>query len=177
MISHSNIHNTRCAPDGLPLIVPRDMMGLWLYADTTMNPTKEESAMYEFHLQLQVRPPPIYSPTLPKPTVNWNALNKHKRKNLPDPERFAIQTVPADPNFYLDTSKYKPAEQHRSYDYSGPVPVRITVEECGCARCVPPFGQKYGLMTDMGVIPMPDSSVHGYRWDDMTASWVIATGG
>ena len=64
MISHSNIHNTRCAPDGLPLIVPRDMMGIWLYADTTMDPTKEEAAMYEFHLQLQVRPPPILNQDL-----------------------------------------------------------------------------------------------------------------
>ena len=114
---------------------------------------------------------------MPRPTVNWNTLNKHKRKNLPDPEIFPIHCVPADPNFYQDATKYKPAGEHKSHDRSGMLPVRISKEECGCARCVPPFGQKYGLMTDMGVIPMPDSSVHGYRWDEITASWVIATGG
>ena len=58
MITVSNIYNTRCDPDGLPCIVPRDMMGLWLFADTMEEPTKEENAMYEFHLQLQVRSPP-----------------------------------------------------------------------------------------------------------------------
>ena len=72
LISTTNIHNTRCHPDGLPCIVPRDMMGLWLFADPTMDPTAEESAMYEFHMNQQTRPPPIYSPNLPRPTVNWN---------------------------------------------------------------------------------------------------------
>merc|ERR1719318_1112367 len=158
MITHANIHNTRCDPDGLPCVVPREMMGLWLFADQDKEPTAEETAMYEFHLQLQVRPPPIYSPNLPKPTVNWTTLNKHKRKNLPDPEIFPIQSVPIDPNFYLDLTKYKTAEHHRTHDYTGTIPLRITKEECGCARCVPPFGQMYGLMTDMGVIPMPDTT-------------------
>ena len=81
--------------------------------------------------------------------------------------------MPIDPNFYLDLTKYKTADHHRTHYYTGTIPLRITKEECGCARCVPPFG----LMTDMGVIPMPDTSVHGYRWDEIAASWVIATGG
>merc|ERR1719318_1902407 len=42
MITTTNIHNTRCAPDGLPCILPRDMMGLWLYADMEEEPTAEE---------------------------------------------------------------------------------------------------------------------------------------
>ena len=75
MITTVTIHNTRCDPDGLPCIVPRDMMGIWLFADMMQEPTQEESAMYEFHLQLQVRPPPIYSPNLPEPPVNWTSLN------------------------------------------------------------------------------------------------------
>ena len=178
MIPTSNILNTRCDPDGLPCIVPRDMMGLWLFADIDLEPTEEERAMYEFHLQKEVRGPPIYSPNLPRPTVNWNTLNKHKRKNLPDPEVYAIQSVPADLNFYLDTAKFKPYALHRSHDRpSFGLPVRISAEECGCAVCVPPFGRMYGLMTDMGVISMPDTNVHGYRWDENTAGWVIATGG
>ena len=97
MITHTNVHNTRCDPDGLPCIVPREMMGLWLFADKDVEPTKEEMAMYEYSLQLQVRPPPIFSPNLPRPTVNWNTLNMHKRKNLPDPDIFPILSVPSDP--------------------------------------------------------------------------------
>ena len=139
-------------------------------------PTPEEIAMYEFHLQTEVRGPPIYSPTLPKPTVNWSTLNKHKRKNLPDPEMFPVHFVPADPTYYTDRTKYKPADQHNN----GEDPMKsariISGKDCGCAKCVPPFGRRYGLMTDMGVIAMPDTSVHGYKWDDYVADWVIATG-
>ena len=72
------------------------MMGIWLYADN-MELTQEEIAMCEFHLQKEVRDPPIYSPNLPRPTVNWNTLNMHKRKNLPDPDIFPILSVPSDP--------------------------------------------------------------------------------
>ena len=175
LLTHTNALNTRCDADGLPCIVPRELMGIWLFADT-MDPTTEESAMYEFHLNKQIRPPPIYSPNLPRPTVNWANLNKHRRKNLPDPELFAVHSVPADPTYYTDRTKYKPADQHNN----GEDPMKsariISGKDCGCAKCVPPFGRRYGLMTDMGVIAMPDTSVHGYKWDDLVADWVIATG-
>jgi hypothetical protein len=124
----------------------------------------------------EVRPPPIFSPNLPRPTVNWTNLNKHRRKNLPDPELFPVHSVPADPTYYLDRSKYKPADQHNNGNDPMTTARIVFGKDCGCAVCVPPFGYKYGLMTDMGVISMPVSAVHGYRWDDNTAGWVIATG-
>ena len=128
-----------------------------------MEPTVEETAM--FHLQKQTRP--IYSPNLPKPTVNWANLNNHRRKNLPDPELFAISSAPQDPTYYTSGVMYKAADLHNS---------SWTPKECGCVHCLPHFGHRYGLMTDMGVIAMPDSAVHGYRWDDYTGGWVIASG-
>ena len=144
-------------------------MGIWLFADTDMEPSVEEQAMYEFHLQKEVRGLPIYSPNLPRPTVNWINLNKHRRKNLPDPELFPISSVPEDPTYYYNNvAMYKPVDLHNS---------SWTPKECGCVKCLPHFGQRYGLTTDMGVIAMPDSAVHGYRWDDYTGGWVIATGG
>ena len=175
LISHTNVLNTRCDPDGLPCLVPREMMGLWLYADN-MEPTVEELAMYEFHLQKEVRGPPIYSPTLPRPTLNWTNLNKHRRKNLPDPEQFPVHSVPLDPTYYLDKTKYKPVEMHNNGQDEMTSERIVFGKDCGCAKCVPPFGHKYGLMSDMGVIAMPESAVHGYRWDDAMAGWVIATG-
>ena len=138
-------------------------MGIWLFADTE-EPTQEEMAMYEFHIQQQVRPPPIYSPNVPRPSVNWNTLNKHRRKNLPDPDLFPVQSVPADPNYYLDGSRYKPANQHNNGQDPKTSARIVAGKDCGCAKCVPPFGYKYGLMTDMGVIAMPDTAVRGYRW-------------
>ena len=71
LLTHTNVLKTRCDADGLHCIIPRELMGIWLYADTTMDPTQEESAMYEFHIRQQVRPPPVYSPDLPRPSVNW----------------------------------------------------------------------------------------------------------
>ena len=105
---------------------------------------------------------------MPRPTVNWANFNKHRRKNLPDPELFPISSVPEDPAYYTNMAMYKPEDLHNS---------SWTPKECGCVKCVPHFGHRYGLMTtDMGVIAMPDSAVHGYRWDDFAGGWVIATG-
>eukprot|EP00091_Calanus_sinicus_P006716 TRINITY_DN17457_c0_g1_i1.p1 TRINITY_DN17457_c0_g1~~TRINITY_DN17457_c0_g1_i1.p1 ORF type:complete len:164 (-),score=43.70 TRINITY_DN17457_c0_g1_i1:22-447(-) len=135
-------------------------MGIWLYADSTMDPTQEESAMYEFHIGQQVRPPPVYSPNLPRPSVNWTTLNKHKRKNLPDPERVPIKSCPDDPTFYMNVTKYKPVDKHITTLPSG---LMATNQQCGCAQCIPPFGFQHGLRTDMGIISMPDTAVHGYK--------------
>ena len=80
---------------------------------------------------------------------------------------FPIHSVPQDPSYYSDLAMYKPADMHNSL---------WPTKDCACVSCVSHFGYRYGLMTDMGVISMPDSAVHGYRWDDYTAGWVIATG-
>ena len=133
------------------------------------DPTEAEIQKYDKFLADQLRPPPIYSPSFPKPYVNWTNLNKHRRKNLPDPELFPVHLAPEDPDFY--TNKYKSADKHH------PLNLDWTKEKCGCVQCVPPFGQKVGLMTDMGIIGMPLESVHGYCWDDKTASWVISARG
>ena len=150
-----------------------EMAALWMFAQ---DPTEEEMVQYDRHLEQELRPAPISSPPLRRPYVNWSNLNKHRRKNLPDPQLFPVSSVPADPSFYTDTARYKPADRHTIHSYCGPVPLRLNKEECGCVVCVPPFGQKYGLMTDMGIIGMPQEPVHGYCWDDDTGGWAIATG-
>ena len=132
-------------------------------------PTEAEIKKYDNYLADQLRPPPIFSPSFPKPYVNWTNLNKHRRKNLPDPELFPVHMAPEDPDYY--TNKYKSAAKHH------PLNLDWTKEKCGCVKCVPPFGQKVGLMTDMGIIAMPLEPVHGYCWDDKTAAWVISASG
>ena len=64
---------------------------------------------------------------------------------LEHPDIFPILSVPSDPNFYLDGTKYKPEEQRTSHQYCGNIPLRMTKTECGCAVCVPPFGHMDGL--------------------------------
>ena len=170
--NHTNISQPRSTvvPDSL---FNYEMAALWMFAQ---DPTEEEMVQYDRHLEQELRPAPISSPPLRRPYVNWTNLNKHRRKNLPDPQLFPVSSVPVDPTYYMDTARYKPADYHTIHSYCGPVPLRLTKEECGCVKCVPPFGQKYGLMTDMGIIGMPTEPVHGYCWDDDTGGWVIATG-
>jgi hypothetical protein len=157
LLTQSNVSNTRCDPDGLPCCVPRELMVLWLY---TAEPTVEEMTMYEHHLRLQIRPPPIYSPPMPKPRVNWSKLNKFQLRNLPEPNLFPILSCPVDPAYY--TTTYEKRYTHNCCGRTN----------CGCVRCDPPFGQAKGLRTNLGVIPMPLEPVHGYVWHDY--QWVIA---
>ena len=90
----------RYTNNDLPDCVPIDLMGLWLLvADQEIQPSTREMELYEDFLRLQVRPPPIYSPDLRRPYVNWVNLNKHRRKNLPDPVFFPVQSAPTDPAF------------------------------------------------------------------------------
>ena len=159
LLTQTNVSNTRCDPDGLPCAVHREMMGIWLYADS-MEPTQEEMAMYEFHLQLQIRPPHICSPPMPKPRVNWSKLNKFQLKNLPEPDSFPIRSCPQDPAYY--TTTYEKRYNHPCVGHAN----------CGCVRCDPPFGRAKGLRTNLGVIPMPLEPVHGYVWHGN--EWVIA---
>ena len=147
-----------------------ELAALWMFAEV---PTEEETVQYDRLLENELRPPPIHSPPLRRPYVNWTTLNKHRRKNLPDPQLFPVYSVPVDPSFYTDTTKYKPADKHIGDLPSGLI---ATNKQCGCAACIPPFGSRHGLMTDMGVIGMPADPVHGYCWDDDTGGWVIATG-
>ena len=112
-IAHSlGVHkllNTRCDTDGLPCTVPRERMGIWLYADN-MESNQEEITMCEFYLQKEVRGPPIYTLNLPRPTENWTNLNKHSRKNLPGPILFPISSVPQDPTYYSNVATYNPVD-------------------------------------------------------------------
>ena len=147
-----------------------ELSALWMFAEV---PTDEETVQYDRLLENELRPPPIHSPPLRRPYVNWTTLNKHRRKNLPDPQLFPVYSVPVDPSFYTDTTKYKPSDKHIGDLPSGLI---ATNKQCGCAACIPPFGSRHGLMTDMGVIGMPADPVHGYCWDDDTGGWVIATG-
>lgn len=156
LYSTSNASNSGKDRD-LFSVVPKELLGIWLF---TMEPTKEELLMYEDHIRLQIRPPPIYSPPMPKPRVNWAKLNKFQLKNLPEPASFPVLSCPEDPAYY--TTTYEKRYTHHCVGQVG----------CGCVRCDPPFGRAKGLRTNLGVIPMPTDPVHGYIWDG--SEWVIA---
>ena len=140
-------------PDHLFTWMEHDMIALWLF---TVEPTMEEQEKYEKHLEKQMRPDPIYSPTLSKLHVNWMRLNTNMFKNLPQPTRCTVYGCSQDPAAYTRT--YRTAIGPENVFGDG----------------VNPFGALYGFHTDEGVVDLPDIAIHGYKFDVTCSKWVIA---
>ena len=133
-----------------------ELAALWMFANV---PTEEEIAQYDSNLERELRPPPIYSPRLKKPIVNWARLNSFQFKNLPQPERFPVHGCSHDAKLYetADSTSYSPLKWG-----IGPYP----------------FGSLHGFYTNMGVVAVPDQPLHGYRCYPGTGTWEIdARGG
>ena len=133
-----------------------ELAALWMFANV---PTEEEIAQYDSNLERELRPPPIYSPRLKKPIVNWARLNSFQFKNLPQPERFPVHGCSHDAKLYetADSTSYSPLKWG-----IGPYP----------------FGSLHGFYTNMGVVAVPDQPLHGYRCCPGTGTWEIdARGG
>eukprot|EP00091_Calanus_sinicus_P002775 TRINITY_DN12880_c0_g1_i1.p1 TRINITY_DN12880_c0_g1~~TRINITY_DN12880_c0_g1_i1.p1 ORF type:complete len:239 (-),score=63.27 TRINITY_DN12880_c0_g1_i1:242-958(-) len=147
-------------PTRLPDCVPVEMFALWLHQDD-IELTPEEQLRYDRYLEQQVRPPPIHSPHLRKPCVNWTKLNQFQLKNLPAAEAFPLQSCSPDPAFYLKKAG-------RS-DYL----LRWNMEGNKY-----PFGYLYGFDTNMGIVSVPTIPTHGYRCNPYSGGWEIdARGG
>ena len=89
-------------PDQLPPAVPKEMFAIWLHSHEE-DLTVEEEEQYSGYLARESRPPPIYSPNLPKPYVNWMRLNTNMKRNLPIPMQCPKNGCSQDPNFYTTT--------------------------------------------------------------------------
>ena len=90
--STTNMSNARLTTDfeNLPATVPMEVLAIWFHHGVE-ELTPEEEVQYEKYLQQQVRPPPVHSPHLPRPRVNWAKLNPFQHRNLPKPELFSVQ--------------------------------------------------------------------------------------
>jgi hypothetical protein len=92
-----SVSRSEAVRDHLFTWVEKDMIAMWLYS---VEPTMEEQEKYEKHLEEQMRPDHIYSPTLQKPTVNWSRLNTNMKRNLPQPVPIAVHGCCLVPEFY-----------------------------------------------------------------------------
>ena len=137
--------------------VHSSMLAMWWYS---VEPTPEEDAWYDRHLRAQLRPPPVYSPHLPKPHVNWNRLNPGQLKNLPKPSPLPVQGCSPLQACYEETKTVQDG-----YGY-----YRQILKWNGNGI---PFGQLYGFHTNMGVVGVPDVPVHGYRCCSGSGVWEI----
>ena len=146
----------RSSPQQMFSWVHSEMLALWVYAVEDVTP--EEEQLFEKELQKRIRPPPVYSPHLQKPIVNWARLNSFQHKNLPQPDRFPVLGCSLDAKLYeVSDAQYSPIKWG-----IGPHP----------------FGSLHGFYTNMGVVAVPDQTLHGYRCCPGTGAWEIdARGG
>jgi len=130
-------------------------------------PTAEELSKYDALLASQLRPPPIYSPTLRKPNVNWSKLNPFQHKNLPKPSMFPVHGCSDDPEFYEKLLEFRDGSGHyrKTLKWN---PLKI--EELNNGN---PFGRNFGFETNMGIVSIPTMPLHGYRCNSSTGEWVI----
>ena len=148
-------------PDHLFTWVEKDMIAMWLFS---VEPTMEEQEKYEKHLERQMRPDPIYSPTLPKARVNWHRLNPNIKRNLPVPVEYPVHGCALDPEFYTILA---PAR----YYLGQKMDPRLVYEASK------PFGSLYGFWTSKGVLAPPVEPVGGYHCCPETGTWIIAAEG
>ena len=124
----------------------------------------EELEKYEKYLDKQIRPDPIYSPTLLKARVNWHRLNPNIKRNLPVPVQYPVQGCALDPDYYTTMGA-------ASY-YLGKKRDSVLLFESGM-----PFGSLYGFWTSKGVLSPPVEPVGGYHCCPETGTWIIAAEG
>ena len=130
-------------------------------------PTAEELSKYDALLDAQLRPPPIYSPTLRKANVNWTKLNPFQHKNLPKPSIYPVHGCSPDPEFYEKTVQYRDASGYYRQILKWrsdllKIPDLVYDDK--------PFGCNFGFATNMGIVAIPT-----IYWQPLNLSNAVVT--
>ena len=103
-------------------------------------------------------PPP---PVVRYNTIDFSKVNVRSIANIPRPERQAVHGCSQDPTFYSESVIL-------SYDYYN----RPHTLDSSHKKTMP-FGSLYGYKTNIGVVPVPDTPVHGYIWCHDSGAFVL----
>ena len=84
--------------------------------------------------------------------VDFNKMNNHFIRNIPEPFFYPVLGCSQDPDFYRqegmltnpERNYYNKSFENRNYRY--------------------PHGGIYGYDTDVGIVPVPDEPIHGHVW-------------
>ena len=87
----------------------------------------------------------IHSSSVLVPRIDFQKVKPHLQRNLPKPEAFPVHGCSPDSNFYEDAhilheGRYEKAK----FDLASP------------------FGTKAGFETNLGIVSIPDTPLHGY---------------
>ena len=95
-------------------------------------------------------------------TIDFSRVNVRNMANIPKPASCPVHGCSEDPKFYSEIVKLD------SVDYYG----RHYTSPCRHQTSAP-FGSLFGYQTDDGIVPVPDTPVHGHVWSDQLRDWVL----
>ena len=90
----------------------------------------------------------IHSAKVVIPKIDFSKVKPHLQRNLPKPEAFPVQGCSPDSNFYEEHNHSQPYYEGRY--------------EKAKFDLASPFGTKAGFETNLGIVAIPDSPLHGY---------------
>ena len=117
---------------------------------------EDECAKYVKEMTTRINllaPDGKYKVTKPlKYKVDFNKMNSHFIRNIPEPVFYPVLGCSQDPDFYRqegmltnpERNFYNKSLENKNYRY--------------------PHGGIYGYDTDVGIVPVPDEPIHGHVW-------------
>ena len=102
------------------------------------------------------------TPEIVYKTIDFSKVNVRNMANIPKPSSCPVHGCSNDPKFYTEIVKLD------SVDYYG----RHYTSPCRHQTSAP-FGSLFGYQTNDGIVPVPDTPVHGHVWSDQLRDWVL----
>ena len=137
-------------------------------------PAKDECAKYVKEMTTRINllaPDGKYKVTKPlKYKVDFNKMNSHFIRNIPEPVFFPVLGCSQDPMFYCKEGMLSTNNPERNY-YN---------KSCENRNYRYPHGGIYGYETDVGIVPVPAEPIHGHVWkngheirDRNDGKWIV----
>lgn len=133
-------------------------------------PSIVPKCFYTMWKLLLAPPPPLIFVKDSKPRVNWTKLRPQTLRNLPKPSEWSVQSCSQDPTFYEGI-----VDKDDPRNWSRPKGIPLIMKPSRFLSSTSPFGTLLGLLSDQGVISMPEDSIDGYIWSQSSRAWVIAS--
>ena len=105
---------------------------------------------------------PPATPAIRYKSIDFSKVNVRNMANIPKPTNFPVHGCSPESKFYTEVVKVD------YWDYYGN---QRTFESSFKRKA--PFGSLYGYQTNVGIVPVPDTPVHGHVWSDQLHDWVL----
>ena len=102
------------------------------------------------------------TPEIVYKSIDFSKVNVRNMANIPKPTSCPVHGCSNDPKFYTEIVKLDSVDYY-GRNYTAPCRHQSTA----------PFGSQFGYRTNDGIVPVPDTPVHGHVWSDHLRDWVL----